>query len=261
MLPIQSSAAAPGGLLCVSDTDTIRSYFQKVRELAKSGVQYPVNLNEVWGLVYSRKGDAVRALINDFEKDFDYQPLRKNAKRTTGGQNEVSYVLSLPCMEFFIARKVRAVFNVYRDVFHWVADSLEDSVKGKIEALVRISNEQTEKIIGLESKLMRLNKAIKQHRSRSFQAIVDNRVKRDQQTERRDLFNLFEQYVKVESISSGASILDDILRAVSRHYNWDLRVTQRQGGEHYFDVAIRYGKGHVISEVIKSHLFASSKLK
>lgn len=28
--------------------------------------------------------------------------------------------LSLPCMEFFIARKVRPVFDVYREVFHKV---------------------------------------------------------------------------------------------------------------------------------------------
>lgn len=30
-------------------------------------------------------------------------------------------MLSLPCLEFFIARKVRPVFEVYRQVFHKVA--------------------------------------------------------------------------------------------------------------------------------------------
>lgn len=33
-----------------------------------------------------------------------------------------TYMLSLPCFEFFIARKVRSVFEVYRQVFHKVAD-------------------------------------------------------------------------------------------------------------------------------------------
>ena len=34
-------------------------------------------------------------------------------------------MLSVPCLEFFIARKVRSVFEVYRKVFHKVAESAE----------------------------------------------------------------------------------------------------------------------------------------
>lgn len=34
----------------------------------------------------------------------------------------MTYMLSVPCLEFFIARKVRPVFEVYRKVFHKVVE-------------------------------------------------------------------------------------------------------------------------------------------
>lgn len=39
-----------------------------------------------------------------------------------GGRPTNVYMLSVPCLEFFIARKVRPVFEVYRKVFHKVAE-------------------------------------------------------------------------------------------------------------------------------------------
>ena len=41
--------------------------------------------------------------------------------RNVGGRPQNTYMLSVPCLEFFIARKVRPVFEVYRQVFHKVA--------------------------------------------------------------------------------------------------------------------------------------------
>ena len=41
--------------------------------------------------------------------------------RNLGGRPQNTYMLSVPCLEFFIARKVRPVFEVYRQVFHKVA--------------------------------------------------------------------------------------------------------------------------------------------
>lgn len=37
------------------------------------------------------------------------------------GRPQNTYMLSVPCLEFFIARRVRPVFEVYRQVFHKVA--------------------------------------------------------------------------------------------------------------------------------------------
>lgn len=78
-------------------------------------------------LIYGRKEEAVRALLSNdqFMEGVDYQVLRKNAEQKTGrgGHNKVDYILTVPCMEFFIARKVRPVFEVYRKVFHKVANA------------------------------------------------------------------------------------------------------------------------------------------
>ena len=37
------------------------------------------------------------------------------------------FMLSVPCLEFFIARKVRPVFEVYRKVFHKVVDTVQSA--------------------------------------------------------------------------------------------------------------------------------------
>ena len=105
----------------------IKAYFCAVLNLSESDEEFPVNLDDVWPLVFGRKQEAVRALKNDkyFFEGIDYQPLRKDAQRSENGQfngaDKVTYMLSVPCLEFFIARKVRPVFEVYRQVFHKVA--------------------------------------------------------------------------------------------------------------------------------------------
>jgi hypothetical protein len=72
-------------------------------------------------LAYSEKGKAVRALKKDFIEGIDYH-LAQNGKviKTNEIQNGITanYLLSTSCLEYFIARKVRPVFEVYRQVFH-----------------------------------------------------------------------------------------------------------------------------------------------
>lgn len=119
-----------------STAQEIKAYFEEVLKLSKDSKEFPVNLDDVWPLVYSRKDKAVRALKEgeSFFEGIDYQPLppngerlegnslAKNGKRMANGQfnggDKVTYMLSVPCLEFFIARKVRPVFEVYRQVFH-----------------------------------------------------------------------------------------------------------------------------------------------
>lgn len=113
----------------------IKDYFCAVLNLSQSDEVFPVNLDDVWPLVFGRKEEAVRALKNDklFILGIDYQVLRRNAenhdslpqegaKRNVGGRPSDTYMLSLSCLEFFIARKVHPVFEVYRQVFHKVAE-------------------------------------------------------------------------------------------------------------------------------------------
>ena len=116
-----------------STDQEIKAYFEEVLRMSRDSEEFPVNLDDVWPLVYSRKDKAVRALqSNDlFMQNVDYQVLPQNGEKSgvlaqnggkvQNGRPTEIYMLSVPCLEFFIARKVRPVFEVYRQVFHKVA--------------------------------------------------------------------------------------------------------------------------------------------
>ena len=110
-----------------SSESEIKRYFNAVLKLSQSDNEFPINLDEVWMLVYPRKDHAVRALKENFMEGIDYKTLPKNGEQDEdngwGGNNKIAYFLTVPCMEFFIARKVRPVFEVYRKVFHHVANN------------------------------------------------------------------------------------------------------------------------------------------
>lgn len=107
--------------LALNGQQQIKDYFDGVLKLYKSGEEFPVNLDDVWPLAYGRKSDAVEALQKNFMQDIDYQVLRKNPQNPNGGRPVDDYHLTIECLEYFIARKVREVFNVYRTVFKKVA--------------------------------------------------------------------------------------------------------------------------------------------
>ena len=103
-----------------SSTEEIKRYFKAILELSKLDVPYPVNLDSCWTLCYSAKEKAVRALKENFIESVDYQVLAQNGENPKGGRPTIEYHLSVSCLEYFIARKVRPVFDVYREVFHKV---------------------------------------------------------------------------------------------------------------------------------------------
>ena len=126
-----------------SSDSEIKAYFIQVLNLSRSKEEFPVNLDEVWALAYKEKGKAVRALRTNelFVEGIDYQVFTPNGQkvdgvfaqngkksddaqdegRNVGGRPQNTYMLSVSCLEFFIARRVRPVFEVYRQVFHKVA--------------------------------------------------------------------------------------------------------------------------------------------
>lgn len=132
-----------------SSEKEIKDYFNVVLKLTQSKNEFPVNLDEVWPLVYSEKGKAVRALKENFIKDVDFKTLAQNGKQdggvlpkngeqdstnSWGGNNKIEYYLTVPCMEFFIARKVRPVFEIYRKVFHHAVNNAVPKISEKIQA-------------------------------------------------------------------------------------------------------------------------------
>lgn len=115
-----------------SGENDIRNYFKGVLSLLKSNDEFPVSLDDVWMLVYPRKDHAVRSLKENFMEGVDYQAFPKNGERSddgrfTGGGND--YHLTVPCLEFFIARKVRPVFEIYRQVFHKAVEEKTTKLK------------------------------------------------------------------------------------------------------------------------------------
>lgn len=69
----------------------------------------------------------------------DYQVFRQNPENPLGGRPSNEYRLSVSCLEFFIARKVRAVFEVYRQVFH---KSVNNTLSRKELAMMVIEAEE-----------------------------------------------------------------------------------------------------------------------
>lgn len=104
-----------------STNEDLKRYFTAVLELSRSDNKFPINLDEVWPLVYAERGKATKSLRKNFFENEDFITVAQTGK---GGQfDKTDYFLSLSCLEYFIARKVRPVFEVYRQVFHKVAES------------------------------------------------------------------------------------------------------------------------------------------
>ena len=70
-----------------SSESEIKRYFNAVLKLSQSDNEFPINLDEVWMLVYPRKAEAVRALTSSeqFIENVDYQVFRKNAENSNSG--------------------------------------------------------------------------------------------------------------------------------------------------------------------------------
>lgn len=78
----------------------------------------------------------------------DYQVLRRNPENPLGGRPSNEYRLSVSCLEFFIARKVRAVFEVYRQVFH---KSVNNTLSRKELAMMVIEAEEEKERLQAEN--------------------------------------------------------------------------------------------------------------
>lgn len=127
----------------------IKNYFKKIFELSRSGEKFPIDLDDVWPLCYDTKGNAVRDLKSKFYQDIDYHHFIKNTKKQSGGRPMEHYRISVSCMEFLVARKVRSVFDVYRRVFHRTVNdimneaSVDEITKSKmivLEGVARMLN-------------------------------------------------------------------------------------------------------------------------
>lgn len=124
-----------------SNPSDIERYFRSVLALDQQDKVFSVNLDDVWQLVYSERSKAVRALKANFIENVDFLPIARDGKRSNDGKfagGGTDYYLTSACLEYFVARKVRPVFEVYRRVFHHAVaqvqqqPSLQEQIQAKL---------------------------------------------------------------------------------------------------------------------------------
>ena len=144
-----------------SNEEQIKGYFEAILKLSQSDDKFPTNLDEVWMLVYPRKDHAVRSLEENFIEGVDYEVFLKNGENSKGGRPSNEYKLSVSCLEYFIARKVRSVFDVYRQVFHKSVEVVKQLNNQKHQITPTLSIEDQFKMISLACKELKVGKAEK----------------------------------------------------------------------------------------------------
>lgn len=153
-----------------SSESEIKAYFNAVLKLSQSDNEFPINLDEVWMLVYSSRSKAVRALKDNFIENEDYLPVSKNGQRSDDGRfsngNQTDYFLSLSCMEFFIARKVRPVFEVYRQVFHRTVRSQLSPIEMQLE-MMKSMQLQLQELIETKAEIKQLKSEVEEIKQRT----------------------------------------------------------------------------------------------
>lgn len=227
----QNGSVSTPVALSAANPQSIRAYFEKVRELVRTGNPYPVSLNDVWPLCYTEKGVAVRFLKKQFVEGYDYRSFDKKVKRGTGGTVSIEYTLSVSCMEFFIARKVREVFEVYREVFHRVADVAEQAIAAKLEML--------------QSAIDRMGK----EQSSYFEAKVKadaTKYDQDMLVRRTRIMSMISMKIRISSNLKWA----DWWTALEKAYGVNVLALKQEPGEHWLDTAIRHGHIDKIEELL-----------
>lgn len=136
-----------------SNDDEIKAYFLEVSKLAKSKEEFPVDFDQVWMLAYAYKHKAIKKLKDGFIQGVDYKSVTKKVECKNGiGSSRVDkYYITIPCLEFFIARKVRTVFEVYRQVFHKAITNLSlPNFEDPVEAALAWAEQYKEKQLALQ---------------------------------------------------------------------------------------------------------------
>lgn len=150
-----------------SSNEDLKRYFTAVLELSKSDNKFPINIDEVWRLVYAERGVAVKALKKNFFENEDFISFDQNVKRETGSSVKTDYFLSLSCLEYFIARKVRPVFEVYRQVFHKVAETPSYQIADPIKRAERWIEEEKER------QLLQQQNAVMLPKVRTYEQVIN----------------------------------------------------------------------------------------
>jgi hypothetical protein len=132
------------------DPGEMEKYFRYISKIYDEGEDFPVDLDEVWPLAYTRKDNAVADLKKNFLQSVDYQVSLKNQGNPLGGRPTEEYKLSVSCLEYLIARKVPEVFKVYSEVFHRVRQQMQTPTAITADQIIAIGQRMKELEIKIE---------------------------------------------------------------------------------------------------------------
>lgn len=110
-------------------TDVVSPYLAYLFDAEKSGDPFPVEFDRVWHFVYSARTVARAELVDsgEFGEHTDYRIDKgvgpEHRPQVLGTQPE-RIMLSTQCLEFFIARKNRLIFEIYRQCRKLVTGAL-----------------------------------------------------------------------------------------------------------------------------------------
>lgn len=148
-----------------SNSEEIKRYFSAILELAKSDEKFPVNLDEVWMLVYGRRDFAIKGLKENFIENEDFIFFLQKEENSKRGRPTTTYKLSVSCLEYFIARKNRSVFDIYRQVFHKTNDLIQNKQLTAAEMILQIAQNavnQERRINNVEERQSELENEVKE---------------------------------------------------------------------------------------------------
>lgn len=144
------------GLLTSQQEIDLQRYFLDVHERQANGDAFPFNLEELVPTVYTRKEKAIQALTSGYAQDTDYKGFHQLVEDSTvggGERNVIAYRLTAATFEHLVAKKNRAIFEVYRRVFHAAA----------AEAIKQITKPDAGTVRALEAaaKMLRMSESAK----------------------------------------------------------------------------------------------------
>lgn len=117
-------------------------YFTAVHDRWSCGERYPYDLEELVPSVYSLKGKAVKALTENYTQDVDYRLIAQKVNDDTCASSVRSidkYHLTCECFEHMVAKRNKAIFAVYSQIFHATVEERKTTLrphKGEIAALL-----------------------------------------------------------------------------------------------------------------------------
>lgn len=236
-----------------SNPDLLKAYFFKIKELHTSGERFPVNFDEVWPLVYSRRDNAFTHLKETFYDGDDFNLLQnQKVVKINELQNgvKVDVYLTVACLEHFVARKVREVFEVYRQIFHQATTQMTQA-----QALLQ----SVQVLVNLEKRTIKIEKDVaglmadRQLATQQLTVLPLSDEEMPELSEKDEVIKLVNNYSRMTGINQHNvwnSIYDRLLYA----YHIKIKAYKKQKGESYLQVADREGHLGKIKTIISSFI-------